>query len=86
MEGKRIEEKDFSDEKTKKGKVMSEKKMSAKQESAIKEKRCFLAKESEIVGAIEKEETVLLLLCKGTYVSINDQLSTMSNSIVKVVE
>ncbi|KAI5682200.1 hypothetical protein M9H77_03428 [Catharanthus roseus] len=47
-------------------KLSRDKEISAqKNDSGKREKRCFYAKESEIIEAIEKEEMVLLLYCKG---------------------
>ncbi|KAI5652531.1 hypothetical protein M9H77_29718 [Catharanthus roseus] len=57
-----------------------------KSDSCKKEKRCFYAKQSEIIEAIEKEELVLLLYSKGTFVSTNNHLSSTSSTVVKVIE
>ncbi|KAI5672383.1 hypothetical protein M9H77_12747 [Catharanthus roseus] len=55
-------------------------------DSGKREKRCFYAKESSIIKAIGNEEMVLFLYCKGTFLSANDNLSSLSNAIVKIIE
>ncbi|KAI5652245.1 hypothetical protein M9H77_29432 [Catharanthus roseus] len=63
-EGKGVERK-VSVEKPREEKLNRHKKMSdQKSDSGKREKRCFYAKESEIIEAIEKEKMILLLYCK----------------------
>ncbi|KAI5653347.1 hypothetical protein M9H77_30534 [Catharanthus roseus] len=63
-EGKGVDERKVSVENPREEKMNREKKM---------KERCFYAKESEIIEAIKKEEMVLLLYCKGTFVEIIEE-------------
>ncbi|KAI5667517.1 hypothetical protein M9H77_17370 [Catharanthus roseus] len=64
-EGKRVDERKVSVEKAREEKLSRDKKMSyQKNDIGKREKRCFNAKDSEIIEAFEKEEKVLLLYCE----------------------
>ncbi|KAI5681002.1 hypothetical protein M9H77_02229 [Catharanthus roseus] len=57
-----------------------------KSDNGKREKRCFYAKVSKIIEAIEKEDMVLLLHCKGTFVCTNNHLSSLSNATINIIQ